>query len=210
MMAERKRRRSKERWLHRISGPLTTFRRNYLQPNKLHHLIHKHFPPGPILDIGCSAGKAIGGVDARFVPFGIEVEVKAAALARERFAARGGRVVEADAIAGLAQFEPSFFTGIVMSSFLEHEANPRAALEGARRVLKTSGGLVVKVPNYACLNRVIRGRRWCGFRFPDHVNYFTPATLTRLLKEEGLEIVRFRFTDRFVTSDTMWLVARKR
>jgi hypothetical protein len=53
------------------------------------------------------------------------------------------------------------------------------------------------------------GQKWCGFRYPDHVNYWTPKTLNKIIKETGFEIVRFNFGDRFPTSDNMWLIARK-
>jgi hypothetical protein len=69
--------------------------------------------------------------------------------------------------------------------------------------------LIVKVPNYASWNRKIRANRWCGFRFPDHVNYFTPHTLKSMLQETGFQIVKFSIFDHLPTSDNMWLVARK-
>ena len=48
------------------------------------------------------------------------------------------------------------------------------------------GGLAaVKVPNYGSLNRRLMQGRWCGFRFPDHVNYFDKASLRRLAEDAG-------------------------
>jgi hypothetical protein len=41
------------------------------------------------------------------------------------------------------------------------------------------------------------------------VNYFTPASLTRMLEGAGFEVARFGFRDRLVTSDNMWCVARR-
>ncbi len=29
------------------------------------------------------------------------------------------------------------------------------------------------------------GRSWCGWRFPDHINYFSPATLGHLVVDIG-------------------------
>jgi hypothetical protein len=96
-----------------------------------------------------------------------------------------------------------------MTSYLEHEPNPRAVLEAGARVMKPGARLIVKVPNYASWNRAVRGARWCGLRFPDHVNYFTPGLLVRLLRESGFGIVRFDWRDRLPTSDSMWLVGEK-
>ena len=73
--------------------------------------------------------------------------------------------------------------------------------------MRDGARLIVKVPNFASWNRRLRGDAWCGFRFPDHVNYFTPETLTLLLRETGFRVARFGVFDRLPTSDTMWLVA---
>lgn len=93
-----------------------------------------------------------------------------------------------------------------MSSFLEHEAKPFELLRELRRVLRPDGAVVIKVPNFACWNRALRGNRWCGFRYPDHVNYFTPTTLARLAAEAGYRVVRQRASDRVPTSDNMYAV----
>jgi hypothetical protein len=77
-----------------------------------------------------------------------------------------------------------------------------------RRKLKSGGALIVKVPNFACWNRLVRGARWCGLRFPDHVNYFTPRTLWDMLKRAGFRVARFSLRDRFPLSDNMWVLCR--
>ena len=68
---------------------------------------------------------------------------------------------------------------------------------------------MIKVPNYGCLNRVFLGDKWSGFRFPDHLNYFTPQTLQTMCELAGLVIRRFGMMDKFLLSDNMWLVAGK-
>jgi hypothetical protein len=112
-------------------------------------------------------------------------------------------------VSALSQWEPGFFDGMVMSSYLEHEPAPRPLLEAARRTMRPGAALIVKVPNFASWNRAARGPRWCGFRFPDHVNYFTPALLVRLLKDCGFDIRRFGPLDHIPTSDNMWLIAAR-
>jgi hypothetical protein len=81
-------------------------------------------------------------------------------------------------------------------------------LRKLHRVLSQDGLVVLKVPNFACVNRLLRGGRWCGFRYPDHVNYFTPTTLRRLALESGFEVSQ-GFLDCLPTSDTMYAVLRK-
>jgi hypothetical protein len=69
--------------------------------------------------------------------------------------------------------------------------------------------VLVKVPNYASWNRRLRGRRWCGSRWPDHVNYFTPATLAAAALAAGLEVERMTLLDRLPVSDSLYAVLRR-
>jgi hypothetical protein len=56
---------------------------------------------------------------------------------------------------------------------------------------------------------MIRGA-WCGFRWSDHVNYFTPATLTLMASAAGFAVSRMGFLDRQPLSDSMYSVLRPR
>ena len=61
---------------------------------------------------------------------------------------------------------------------------------------------------YSSLNRKFRGDNWCGFRYPDHVNQFTPKTLSEMVVSTGYQIIKFNFLDKQPTSDNMWMVAK--
>lgn len=137
---------------------------------------------GNVLDIGC--GGACRVPDGP-IPHGIEISAALAAGAQSSFATRGGRVVHANAIDGMDAFQDEFFSAILMRSYLEHEAQPKLILEKAWRKLAPNGKIFVRVPDYGSLNRRLMGRRWCGFRFPDHVNYFTLRSLRELASGSG-------------------------
>ncbi|MEY2542315.1 MAG: hypothetical protein QOI22_1917, partial [Verrucomicrobiota bacterium] len=118
-------------------------------------------------------------------------------------------IIHADAVSGLRQLAGASCAGVIMSSFLEHELEPRTLLQETLRTIKPGGVAIIKVPNFDSWNRVFRKQRWCGFRFPDHVNYFTPETITRMARSVGFTIRRFRWQDRLPTSDTLWIVLQK-
>jgi len=82
-------------------------------------------------------------------------------------------------------------------------------LAQASRVLQPGGVTIIKVPNFASINRRVMGSRWCGFRFPGHVNHFTPESLRAMVEDAGFKVVSFNALDRFFLSDNMWMVARK-
>jgi hypothetical protein len=95
---------------------------------------------------------------------------------------------------------------VVLSCILEHEIEPLPLLRRCRERLTLDGRIVVKVPNYACAGRRLRGTRWCGYRWPDHVNYFTPQTLTAMARAAGLRVVRMNAFDRWPLSDSLYAV----
>ncbi len=173
-------------------------------------LIKRYVRAGTVLDVGCGHGHLLRQLDNSFVPFGIELEARTAKLANEYAMSRGGFVVHADAVHGLQQLSAEHkFNAIVMLSYLEHEVEPRTVLQLAKKALSDLGHLIIKVPNFASLNRRVCGKKWCGFRYPDHVNYFTPGSLRAFVRGAGLQVAHFGLADRPPFGDNMWLVARK-
>jgi len=193
-----------------LSNQWKHFRQKVLKRDKLMDLVRKYIPAGKVLDIGCGGGGTLARLPGEgHIPHGIEISAALAREAHARAAPRGGQVVQANALEGTEAFAPNTFDGVLMSAFLEHEVHPGPLLVGLLRVLKPGGHIIIKVPNYGSLNRKLMRNEWCGLRFPDHVNYFTPQSLRRLAQENGYEIARFRLQDHFPTSDNMWMVLRK-
>ncbi|HEX5454225.1 MAG TPA: class I SAM-dependent methyltransferase [Stellaceae bacterium] len=199
------RRRAQIRPLSYKASKRLRFRMRLLPRRTMLGFIAARLDGGNVLDLGCGDGHALRDFPASFTPFGIEISSGLAAAAHEAFAARGGYAVNAACVKGLAQFPAGFFAAASLRSYLEHEADPLPVLHGLRRVLMPGGFAVVKVPNYASLNRAVMGRRWCGFRYPDHLNYFTPASLRALAAKAGFA-TRFGPTGHLPTGDNMWAV----
>lgn len=170
-----------------------------------------------LLDMGCGWGglpqdvisSLPEDVQSRCVPHGIELSKELARISYEKFAGLGGMCVHDNALNGLARFPTNYFDLVVMLSFLEHEINPLPLLRRSTERLKPEGHIILKVPNYGCFNRTVRGARWCGFRWPDHVNYFTPTTLRAMAARAGLRVARMNFLDRHPFSDNMYAVLQK-
>jgi SAM-dependent methyltransferase len=172
--------------------------------------------PVRVVDIGCGGGglmveihKRCADIGRNVMLHGIEVSRQLAADSQERVAEWDGRIICANAIDGTSELEADSIHIALMSSFLEHECQPLCLLQRLHPVLAADGAIVLKVPNFACWNRLLRGRKWCGFRYPDHVNYFTPRTLRRLAREAGFTVSRQHIWDRFPLSDNMYAVLTK-
>jgi SAM-dependent methyltransferase len=158
---------------------------------------------GRLLDVGCGDGRlAMRAAAAGFDVLGVEPSPKMAAKAARRIGKE--RVL----VGRLEDFDltPESFDAIVTVSYVEHEPAPRQALQRMQRLLKPGGVCLHKTPNYATKLRKLLGRRWSGYRWPEHVQYFTPGTLGRLLKETGHEVIGGQSNP---FSDNFWLVGRK-
>lgn len=207
---EEERRKEKRPAAKAVSTAWKQFRQKVLKRDKLMDLVRVHIPTGSVLDIGCGGGGTLARLPGEgHIPYGIEISKALAAESNQLAEAGGGKVIQASALEGAKQFPEKQFDGVMMSAFLEHEVQPGPLLNELHRILKPGGCIIIKVPNYGCVNRSVRGGEWCGFRFPDHVNYFTPQSLTQLAKQTGYKIARFRFQDKMPTSDNMWAVIKK-
>ena len=190
---------------HKMAAITVTVARDYDAESPLH-----------VLDIGCGYGGYMRIIHNRFsqlgrvvVPCGIEVSQKLAETAHAKVTPLGGRVVHANAIDGTKEFEANSIEIVAMTSFLEHECRPLELLQRLHTIMRVGGTIILKVPNFDCWNRKLRGGRWCGFRYPDHVNYFTPGTLRRLADESGFEMSHQGLLDKFPLSDNMYAILRK-
>lgn len=187
----------------------TRWRLHIFPKRRMSTLLMRYADRGKVVDLGCGAGnQLLQGLDPSFVPHGIEISREAAAEADARFRAHGGYAVNAPCLEGLRRFPDAYFSAATLRSYLEHELHPASVLDELGRTLKPGGVAIVKVPNFASVNRRVMGRRWCGFRHPDHLNYFTPATLTEMASKSGFR-TWFGLTWRFPTDDNMWALLRK-
>lgn len=172
----------KKNWIYKIDH---ASRIRLKLGNALDRRFFMHNMPsgGRVLDVGCGGGSPIS---EGAVPFGIEISKGLATLADPLYRKRGGYVVNSSAADGLAEFADDFFDHAILRSYLEHESRPRLVLERLYQKLKSGGIATVKVPDYQCIGRRVMGKKWCGFRFPDHQNYFTRKSLRSLAGSVGL------------------------
>lgn len=142
------------------------------------------FNDGHVLDIGCGQGQRI---TPPMTPYGIELSTTLHGSADQNMRARGGYCLHGAGAEAIWEFAPETFDGIVMFSYLEHETSVMKVLRGAHRALKPSGAVFIRVPNYGSVNRRLIGATWCGFRYPDHVNYFTLRSLGDVAARVGFK-----------------------
>lgn len=111
---------------------------------------------------------------------------------------------------------PGGYDAITMGDVLEHTRDPRAILVRALDLLAPGGILYVAVPNHRSLvfrTADVLGRLPGGamvvdrLYVPNHYYYFTPATLPRLAREVGYEVVHVERENPFLGRYQMsWVV----
>ncbi len=155
---------------------------------------------GRALDVGCAAGYFLDVlVEEGWDAVGIEPSESIARTARER---HGSERVFAEAFEQ-ARFAPDSFDLVSFWDVLEHLADPVAALQRARALLRPGGLIVLETQNIGSLFARLSGRRWHHFKHAEHLVHFDPSTLRGALARAGLAIVEMstRGAGKYVRGD---------
>jgi SAM-dependent methyltransferase len=197
----------RQRWLKTPWMRLWTSATMWLRPSReasALRWIHRYAPRGRLLDLGCGNGRLVAAaLEAGDDAFGVDVSPVMIRKALRRVPPERvmcGRLADVEGPAGS-------FDAVVAVSYLEHEPRPAEVARRVHALLRPGGMTFFKVPNYDSRLRWLLGRRWSGYRWPAHVQYFTPTTLGRLLEAAGFEIVGVR-ANRW--GDNFWIAGRKR
>lgn len=92
-------------------------------------------------------------------------------------------------------FENKFFDLVSFWHVLEHVENPHQVLQETKRIIKDDGVLFISIPNSGCFGRKFFGSNWFGWYLPVHVYHYDIKSLTKLLKQNGFEIIKIdKFT----------------
>jgi SAM-dependent methyltransferase len=140
---------------------------------------------GRLLEIGCSTGELLAAASPAFEAIGVEADAQTSASAR----ACGLQCVTGTLFD--AQLPAAHFDAAVLYHVIEHLPSPVAAVRELQRIVKPGGWLVLEAPNIETIWFRMLGPRWRQF-IPDHLFFFTPATLTRLCEEQGFAVRELR------------------
>ncbi|MCS7253521.1 MAG: class I SAM-dependent methyltransferase [Armatimonadota bacterium] len=156
--------------------------------------IAKYKPGGTLLDIGCSFGFFINM--ARQIGYdviGVEISEPAANYARRQFGLKvfSGTLEE-------ASLEGESVDVVTLIDVLEHVPEPLITLNEVKRVLRSGGLLVIRVPNFkfhwlkTLLLRVLKRGNFIGLDSRNHVNHFTVNALMDGLNRLGFKVIEVR------------------
>lgn len=144
-----------------------------------------YFRRGICVDVGCNAAWFMKAAIARGLScLGIEADTT--------LCERNRQYVGCEMFCGFIEDVPADHHDtaslVVMLDTLEHHISPAATLTKARDLLKEDGLVLISVPNYAYWRAQHNVEHWEHFH-ADHLHYFSPASMERLLEAHGFDAV---------------------
>ena len=150
-----------------------------------------------LLDVGCDTGAflLIAAREYGISPIGVDVGARAVAVAAEQGIEAYRSTIET------APEHLQDLSAITAIDLIEHVSDPGAFLREIRRRLRPGGVVYLETPNIRSsvygtgrvLSRISGGRPAALFQRlfpPQHIQYFTPASLAALVRASGLELAR--------------------
>lgn len=102
-----------------------------------------------------------------------------------------------------AGYPDNYFDLITANHVFEHLSNPSQTLREIKKILKPHATLIISVPNYNSLARVVFGQHWYLFDAPRHLFHFSDKIMKLYAQKFNFKIKRIRYTslpDSFVIS----------
>lgn len=136
---------------------------------------------GRILDVGCGGGLFLAqAIKAGWQAHGTEYG------ARQIAACQALGIAITEGALDPADHPAEGFDVICSFEVIEHVVHPAREVEHMLALLRPGGLLYITTPNFNCVARRVSPATWNVASYPEHLNYFTPRTLHRLLRAKGL------------------------
>lgn len=157
---------------------------------------------GSILDMGCAAGFFLEEASRRgWRPAGVEI----APGMREEAERRIGARIFSSADEAAKRCGP--FDVIAMWEYIEHVPAAAEDLQMASHMLSERGIIAISTPNTGHFLATEAPERWPEYRPPAHLNFFTAATLSRLLERADLRPCKTIYTTPLTSFDGRAMLA---
>jgi 2-polyprenyl-3-methyl-5-hydroxy-6-metoxy-1,4-benzoquinol methylase len=143
---------------------------------------------GRLLDVGCAVGFLLDEARRRgWHTAGVELSEFASSYARQQMHLDVRSKTLRD-----AQYPAQHFDAIVMDDVVEHFGDPEAELREAWRISKSGGVLLIHTPNVESPWYALMRKHWVHLKPGEHLYYFSPSTLARLLRRVGFRVISAR------------------
>lgn len=158
--------------------------RNFSIGSKL-RIIKGYHKDGNLLDLGCGLGYFLNGVkeDKTFEAIGADVSDEAVNYVEKEF---GIKVVKEN---HLNTINDNHFDIITQWHVMEHVHRLDERMKLLKRILKKDGTMFIAVPISNSFDSRYYKTFWDGYDVPRHLYHFTPSSFTKLMNENGFDVV---------------------
>lgn len=164
--------------------------------------IDPYLPPskGLVLDIGCAAGHFLDLMRNR----GWEVEaIELDKQMAEKVRAKNILVSEQPFEEFISNKKYNLIT---MFDVIEHIPDLKTTFKKLHDLLDDNGVIALITPNFGSTQRKLFGKRWFQFKPYEHIQYFTPQTLAKVIEPYGLKLIHTSASGQY--ADTGFLLDR--
>jgi SAM-dependent methyltransferase len=158
--------------------------------------------PKSYLDVGCGDGrflKVLEGLGvSRPALYGLELDQGVV----DRLRDEGYPGVHCARVEDATGIPNAGVDLITMFHVIEHVDDPATVIRRVNGWLSPGGIFALETPNLDSLDaRLFRKTYWGGYHIPRHWNLFTPETMSRLLVDNGMEVLAIGFQ----TGHSFWM-----
>jgi 2-polyprenyl-3-methyl-5-hydroxy-6-metoxy-1,4-benzoquinol methylase len=149
----------------------------------LEHL-ERFMSPGKILDIGCGPGIFLSGAVSRgWTAYGLDLSSFAVKYANENLRLNEVKKMDVEDM----DYPDNSFDAVTMFHVIEHVSDPKKLVQTCNRIIKPNGIFAVETPDISTRRAKKAGADWKYLKIPEHVNYFSLKTLSKLLTDAGFK-----------------------
>jgi SAM-dependent methyltransferase len=158
-------------------SPITEKRYNELLDN-----LERFRKNNNLIDLGCSNGLFLDIAKKRgWNVFGTEYAQESI----DHCAKKGIKVFKSDKLP--AEFFDLSFDVVTSFEVIEHINTPNEEAAFVKKILRPGGAFYVTTPNFNSISRTLLKSKWNIVEYPEHLSYFTPATLNQLMIKHGFK-----------------------
>lgn len=148
--------------------------------------LRRFVPGGRLLEVGCAYGFFLQEARRHFEVTGIELAEEAAAHAR-----KSGLKVLSGVADEANLHEAGEADAIVLLDVIEHLPDPYATLAAATARLSPGGVVMITTGDFGSLTARLMGAKWRLMTPPQHLWFFTRASMEQLARRLGLTLEHF-------------------
>ncbi len=187
-----------------VHNPRQRYNYSYNDEQKI-IIINKYYMSGKLLDVGCAMGDFLyRAKQEAFDVMGVEISSYCADYVRNDL---GINVHNGDLLS--ARLPSNAYDVVTLWDVIEHLENPFETLNEINRVLRPGGILCLSTGDAGSLYARVTGRFWHLLTPPQHLLYFNPENIGKILSRSGFVVNTVVHSGKYATVDFILFKARE-